>query len=176
MNNNSHILVTSFKSHNVFQGFRTLTQAKRKGSIKVVSKLTFKIMKLILYCVEKLKLRVCMFAHKSRRNKLICPKLGMLMPRVREEISESQGSEKVPWLRFLVKVVPVARKLSTIEEWRQDQSYLFRRGYYRNKGHNSEKLSWVRVPVWMVFGAQKLSTTEEWRQDQNVLAASARRL
>jgi hypothetical protein len=38
-----------------------------------------------------------------------------------------------------MKMVSVARKLSTIEERREDQSYLFRRGDYRNRGHNIEK-------------------------------------
>jgi hypothetical protein len=49
-----------------------------------------------------------------------------------------------------MKMVSVVRKLSTIEERRQDQSYLFLRGDYRNKGHNPEKLSWVRFPVNML--------------------------
>jgi hypothetical protein len=35
--------------------------------------------------------------------------------------------------------VPVARKLSTIEKCLQEQSCLFRRGYYRNKSHKPEK-------------------------------------
>jgi hypothetical protein len=36
-----------------------------------------------------------------------------------------------------MKMVSVGQKQSTTEEWRQDQSCLFRRGYYENKGHNS---------------------------------------
>jgi hypothetical protein len=48
--------------------------------------------------------------------------------------------EKLSWVRFPAKMVPVARKISTIEERRQDQSCLFRRGDHRNKGHNTEKL------------------------------------
>jgi hypothetical protein len=64
-----------------------------------------------------------------------------------------------------MKMVYVAWKLSTMEEWSQDQSCLFQRDY-RNIGHNPEKLSWVRVPVKMVSVARKLSMMKEWRQDQ----------
>jgi hypothetical protein len=39
-----------------------------------------------------------------------------------------------------MKIVYVARKLCTIEERRQDQSCLFRRGDYRNKTQNPVKL------------------------------------
>jgi hypothetical protein len=49
-----------------------------------------------------------------------------------------------------VRAVPVARKLSTIEERRQEQSCLSRRGDYRNEGQKSEKVSWVRVSVKML--------------------------
>jgi hypothetical protein len=51
----------------------------------------------------------------------------------------SEGNEE--------RLLSVARKLSTIEEQRQDQSCLFLRGVYRNKGYNAGKLSWVRVPM-----------------------------
>jgi hypothetical protein len=64
-----------------------------------------------------------------------------------------------------VRAVPVAQKLSTIEEQRQDRSCLFRRGDYRNEGQNPEKLSWVRVPVKIFYVAQKLSMVEEQYQD-----------
>jgi hypothetical protein len=37
-------------------------------------------------------------------------------------------------------MVSIARKLSTIEERRQEPNCLFRRGDYRNKGHKPEKL------------------------------------
>jgi hypothetical protein len=42
----------------------------------------------------------------------------------------------------------VLRQLSTIEEQKQEQNCLFRRGDYRIKVYNP-KLSWVRVPVKM---------------------------
>jgi hypothetical protein len=44
-------------------------------------------------------------------------------------------------------VVPVVRKLSTIEERCQDQSCLFRREDFRNKGHNpdGEKIAGTKV-------------------------------
>jgi hypothetical protein len=45
-----------------------------------------------------------------------------------------------------VRAVPVARKLSTIEERRQDQSCLFRQGDYTNKGHNHEKCVLRSIP------------------------------
>jgi hypothetical protein len=83
---------------------------------------------------------------------------------------EGQISRKGSWVRFPVRAVPVAQKLSTIEERRQDQSYLFRRGDYRNKDHNPpKKLSWVPFPVKTVSVARKLSTIEELRQDQSCL-------
>jgi hypothetical protein len=57
---------------------------------------------------------------------------------------------KVSWIRVPVMMISVARKLSTLEERYQNQSCLFRRGEYRNKGHNPVKVSWVRVLV-MVY-------------------------
>jgi hypothetical protein len=75
--------------------------------------------------------------------------------------------EKVYSVRILVGAVPVAWKLSTIEERRQDQNCLFRRGDYRIKGHNPEKLLWIRFPAKMFSVARKLSMTEERRQDQS---------
>jgi hypothetical protein len=68
-----------------------------------------------------------------------------------------------------VRAVPVACKLSTIEERRQEQRCLFGSGDCRNKGHNPEKLSWVRFPVKMASVSRKLSTVEERRQDQSWL-------
>jgi hypothetical protein len=65
-----------------------------------------------------------------------------------------------------VKMVTVARKLNTIEERRQDKSCFFRRGDYRNRGHNSEEVSWVRVPMKMVSVARQLSMIKERRQGQ----------
>jgi hypothetical protein len=76
---------------------------------------------------------------------------------------------KVSWFRVPVRTVPVARKLSTIEERRQDQSCLFRRGDYRNRAHYPKHLSWVQVPMKMVSGARKLNTIEERRKEQNCL-------
>jgi hypothetical protein len=63
-----------------------------------------------------------------------------------------------------MRVVPVFRKLSTIEGRRQEQSCLFRRGDHRNKGHDPERLSWVRFLTRMVSVARKLSAIEERRQ------------
>jgi hypothetical protein len=50
---------------------------------------------------------------------------------------------KNSWVQVPVRLFPVAQKLSTIEERHKEQSCLFRRGDYRNKGHNPDKLSWV---------------------------------
>jgi hypothetical protein len=63
----------------------------------------------------------------------------------------------------------VARKLSTIKERRQDQSCLFQRGDYSDKGLNPDMLFWVRFPVKVVSAAQKLGTIAEQRQDQSCL-------
>jgi hypothetical protein len=62
----------------------------------------------------------------------------------------------------------LARKLGTIEKRRQDQSCLFRRVDYRNKGQNPENLSWVRVPVKISL-AWKLGTIREQGQQQSRL-------
>jgi hypothetical protein len=62
-----------------------------------------------------------------------------------------------------VRMVSVAQKLSTIEEWCQDQRCLFRREDYTNEGQNPEKLSCVRVLVKMVSVDRKIGTIEERR-------------
>jgi hypothetical protein len=62
-----------------------------------------------------------------------------LFPR-RDNRNKGQNPEKLPWVRFPVKMVSVARKLSTIEERRQDQNYLFPRGDFESKHHSTEKL------------------------------------
>jgi hypothetical protein len=74
-------------------------------------------------------------------------------------------SQDSSWVRVPKKAVPVARKLSTIEERRQDQSCLFRRGDHRIKDHNPGNLSWVRALVKMAFVSRKLGTTGEQCQD-----------
>jgi hypothetical protein len=58
------------------------------------------------------------------------------------------------------KMVSVARKRSTIEERRQEQGCLFRREYYRNKGHIPENLSWVLVHVNMFSVPRKILVVE----------------
>jgi hypothetical protein len=64
-----------------------------------------------------------------------------------------------------MRAVSEARKLSMIEERRQDQRCLFQRGVYRHKGHNSKNLSWLRVLVEVVSVARKMITIEEWSQE-----------
>jgi hypothetical protein len=75
----------------------------------------------------------------------------------------------VSWVRFLVRAFPVARKINTIEQWRQDQSCLIRREDYRNKNNNPEQLSKVRFPLKIFSVARIPSTTEERRQNQSCL-------
>jgi hypothetical protein len=61
----------------------------------------------------------------------------------RDYSNTGQNSEKQFWVRVPVKMFSVARKLSTIEKWRQDESYLFLQEDYTNKGHRSETvLGW----------------------------------
>jgi hypothetical protein len=98
-----------------------------------------------VYEFETVGMFVCMFAHTTRRNMPICTKLGMLISWDQEENTGGSKPRKSVLSLNPVRAVPVARKLSTIEERRQDQSCLFRRGDYRNKGQKPEKLSWVRV-------------------------------
>jgi hypothetical protein len=57
------------------------------------------------------------------------------------------------WVRHPVKIF-LARKLSTIEEQRQERSCLFQRLYYKNKGNIHENVSWVLVLVKMVSVAR----------------------
>jgi hypothetical protein len=73
------------------------------------------------------------------------------------------------WVRVPVRVVSVARKLSTMKERRPDQSCLSRRGDYRHEYHNHENMSWDRVPVRVVCLARKLSTIENRQQSQSCL-------
>jgi hypothetical protein len=105
---------------------------------------------------------VCLFANSSRTYTLTCTKLGMLIPWDPDE-NIAQNSGKVSWDRFPMRVVLVARKLSTTEERRLEQSCLFRRGDYINKDQNPEKLSWVRFPVKMVSVARILSMMSQRR-------------
>jgi hypothetical protein len=67
-----------------------------------------------------------------------------------------------------VKLASV-QKLSTAEEWHQDQSYLPETVDYRNKDQNPEKLPCVPLLVKMVSVAQKQSMVEERRQDKSYL-------
>jgi hypothetical protein len=92
-----------------------------------------------------------MFAYSSRTDSPICSKLGMLIPWDQKDILGRPNSGNVTWVRVLERSVPVARKLSTIEERRKDQNCLFRRGNYRNEDQNPENLSCIRVPVKTVL-------------------------
>jgi hypothetical protein len=74
---------------------------------------------------------------------------------------------KMSWVRFPVKVVSVAWKLSTIQEWCQNQSCSFRWGSYRNKFCNPEKLSWIWFPVKMVSVVQRRRMIEERCQNHS---------
>jgi hypothetical protein len=113
---------------------------------------------------------MCLFAYSSRTDEPICAKLGTLIPWDQEENIGGPELREVSWVRFPVRAFPVARKLNTIEEWRLDQSCLFRRGDYRNKNQNPGKLSWVRFPAKTVSVARISRTTEERRQDQSYLS------
>jgi hypothetical protein len=55
--------------------------------------------------------------------------------------NKGHNPNKLTWVRILMKIVSVAQKLGTTEEWRQDESFFFWRGNYRSKGHNPINLS-----------------------------------
>jgi hypothetical protein len=112
---------------------------------------------------------MCVFAYSSRTEIPICTKLSMLIYWDQEETIGGSKLRKSVLCSIPSEGVSVARKLSTIEEWRLNQSCLFRKGDYRNKDQNSEKLSWVRFPMKMVSVARILSTTEEQLQDKSCL-------
>jgi hypothetical protein len=112
---------------------------------------------------------ICMFLYSLIAREGInrfAPNLVYLFLETRKRIQEGQNSGKMSRVRFPVRAVPLARKISTIEERRQDQSCFFRRGDYKNKGYNPD-ISWVLFPAKMVSVARKLITTEERRQDRS---------
>jgi hypothetical protein len=49
-----------------------------------------------------------------------------------------------------MKMISAGRKVNTIEERRRNESCLYQRGDYRNKGYNPENY-WVRMLVKIVF-------------------------
>jgi hypothetical protein len=104
-----------------------------------------------------------MFAYSSRTETQFAPNLVCLFPETRKRF---QNSEKLSQVRVPVRVVPVARKLSTTEERRRDQSCLLRRGDCITTGLKPKKLSWVCVPVRVVTAARKLNSIEERRRNQ----------
>jgi hypothetical protein len=110
---------------------------------------------------------ICMFAYRSRRDKRICSKLGMLMPWNQQEILERSKLRKMSWIRVRVRVVFLTWEISTTEERRQDQSW--------STSRLQEQRPQLRIvvlgssPVKMVSVARKLSTTEQRRQDRSCL-------
>jgi hypothetical protein len=112
---------------------------------------------------------VCSLIARERIHRF-SPNFAFLFLETKKRIYEGQTPKMCSEFRVPVRAVPVARKLRTIEERRQDQSCLFRRGDYTNKGHNHDKnLSWVLGPVKMVSVARKVSTIDERRIEQNCL-------
>jgi hypothetical protein len=81
--------------------------------------------------------------------------------RNQEEILEESKLRIPSWVRVPVRLDPVARKLSTRVERRQEHRCLFRPGDYRNHGHNHVYLSRVRVPVKMFPVARKPSRIKQ---------------
>jgi hypothetical protein len=66
-----------------------------------------------------------------------------------------------------VKAVSVARKLSTIKEWRQEQTcFGFKEKNNRNKSGKPQKLFWFRVRLKMVFVSRKSIMIKERRKEQ----------
>lgn len=74
---------------------------------------------------------------------------------------KGQVTSKISWVRVPVRVVSVARKLSSIEERLQDQSCWFRVGQQRKKFHNAENLFQVQVTINIFSLTRKLSTIKE---------------
>jgi hypothetical protein len=99
----------------------------------------------------------CIFAYSSRTDIPVRTKLGMLVLWDQHFFRNIKTSTKLSSVWFPVRAVPVARKLSTIEERRPNQNYLFRIGDSGKSSHNTEKLSLVRVPViiflWLGYEA-----------------------
>lgn len=86
----------------------------------------------------------------------------MLISRVyKENIGVSKLRKNVSWVRFPVKMVFVARKLSTLQGRRQDQSCLFPRKELWKRKSQPLKLPWIRFPVKKVSVAKQISTTGE---------------
>jgi hypothetical protein len=68
--------------------------------------------------------------------------------------NEFHNAEELSWVQAQVRMVSVARKLSTIEQHRE-QTCLLGRDDYTNKGNNPEKLSWVSSPGESGFYSSK---------------------
>jgi hypothetical protein len=75
---------------------------------------------------------VCSVLTRERINRF-APNLACLFLKTRNKTQKGQNSGKMSRVRVPVRAVPVARKLSTTEERRQDQSCLFRGGDWRTK-------------------------------------------
>jgi hypothetical protein len=107
----------------------------------------------------------CSSETKQHRKTASNQKLFVSKRRLQEQRPQPRKQSRV-WVP--VKMISVAQKLCIIEKRLQDQSCLFRRGDYRNKGQNPQNLSWVWVPLKLFFVAQKLSMIEQ-HQDQSCL-------
>jgi hypothetical protein len=93
---------------------------------------------------------------KSEHGRRTVPRPKLFVPASR--LQEERPQPRKSYLgSFPGEMVSITRKLSTMEEWRQGQTSLFRQWHYKNKGHNPENVSWVRVPVKMVSVARKLT-------------------
>jgi hypothetical protein len=96
-----------------------------------------KLYNYLIFKIEIVCVCVCMFASSENG----WTKLGTLILWDREEILERLKLREMSWVRVSVRAISVARKLSAIEERRQGQSCLIRRGKYRNKAQIPENPS-----------------------------------
>jgi hypothetical protein len=93
---------------------------------------------LTLYKIESVGLCVCSLLARDRIHRFV-QTLACLFLETSKRTQEGHHSGKLSRVWVPVRAVPVARKLSTIEERRWDQSCLPRREDGRNKGHNRER-------------------------------------
>jgi hypothetical protein len=73
--------------------------------------------------LEILGVCVCSLIAQKRINRFV-PNLACLFFEIKKRIYKGYNSEKVSWVRVPVKMVSVARKISSIEEQRKEQNCL----------------------------------------------------
>jgi len=84
-----------------------------------------------------------MFAYSFRKDRPILLRFCMFISWHQEEILERSELNTVFWIHLQVRVISLAQKLSTIEEWHKE-NYSLWWGDYRNRGYKPENCTGFR--------------------------------